>query len=83
MRSPDRARAVILDVVENQIREGTPPETKQTLERLVNEGYSESEARELIAAVVASEIFDILKRGEPFDERRFVAALRALPTLPF
>ena len=32
---------VILEVVENQIRENDPPETRRTIERLVAEGYGE------------------------------------------
>lgn len=77
------ARAAILEVVENQLRDGTPPETKQTFERLVATGHSVPEAKRLIGVVVASEIFDMLKRGEPYDKVRFVAALRQLPKLPY
>ena len=44
----------------------------QTLDRLIREGIAEGEARRLIGCVVASEIFDILKRGELFDEVCFV-----------
>jgi len=81
--NPAVVRAAILEVVENQLRDGAPPETKQTLQRLVAEGYSEPDAKRLIGAVVASEIFNLLKRGEPYDETRFVAALRQLPKLPY
>jgi hypothetical protein len=76
-----QVRKLILEVVDNQIRQGTPPETKQTLSRLINEGHSEREARRLIACVVAAEIFGIWKRRQPYDEARFVAALHALPKL--
>jgi hypothetical protein len=80
---PDVVRAAILEVVENQLRDGTPPETKQTFERLVAEGYSEQEAKRLIAVVVAIEIFDVLKQNQPYNQARFVAALRRLPKLPY
>jgi len=76
-------RAAILEVVENQLRDGAPPETRQTFERLVAAGHSAPEAKRLIGVVVASEIFNLLKRGEPYDEARFVAALRRLPKLPY
>ena len=75
-------RRAILEVVENQLRAGTPPETRATLERLMADGSSRANALEYIGCVVASEIFDVLKSGQPFDESRFVAALRALPRLP-
>ena len=69
--------------MDNQLRDNTPPETRLTLERLIAEGHSRERAVELIACVVTSEIFDIMKKGEVFDEARYVAALRALPKLPW
>jgi hypothetical protein len=72
----------VLEVVENQIRELNPPATKETLDRLIREGHDDAEARRLIACVVASEIFDMLKTMEPYDEDRYVAALRRLPEVP-
>ena len=41
------------------------------------------EARRLIAGVVACEIFAILKRGETFDQTRFVSRLNQLPEMPW
>jgi hypothetical protein len=78
-----RLRQAILDVVNNQLRDGTPPETAATLERLVREGHSREQAIELIGAVVASEIFGVLKEGRAYDGARFVAALRSLPRMPW
>jgi len=75
-------KATILEVVDNQLRDGTPPETKQTLERLTAQGYSAEEAKRLIGAVVAAEIFNVLKRKELYNQARFVAALRRLPKVP-
>ena len=72
----------VLEVVENQIRELNPPATKETLDRLIREGHDDAEARRLIGCVVASEIFDMLKTMEPYDEDRYVAALRRLPEVP-
>lgn len=80
--NPTIVRTAILEVVENQLRDGTPPETRQTLQRLVTEGYSEEEARRLIAVVVTSEIFNVLKHNQPYNEVRFIVALRQLPKLP-
>lgn len=80
--NPTIVRTAILEVVENQLRDGTPPETRQTLQRLVTKGYSEEEARRLIAVVVTSEIFNVLKHNQPYNEVRFIVALRQLPKLP-
>ena len=76
-------RQAILDVVNNQLRDGNPPETAETLDRLIREGHSREQAIELIGAVVVSEIFEVLKEGRPYDPVRFVAALRSLPRLPW
>jgi hypothetical protein len=73
---------VIMEVVENQLRDGTPPETKQTLDRLLNEGIEEAEAKRLIACVVVTEVYDVLKLKQPYDRERFVKALDRLPRLP-
>jgi len=37
--NPTVVRAAVLEVIENQLRDGTPPETKQTFERLMADGY--------------------------------------------
>jgi hypothetical protein len=74
--------AALLEIVDNQLRDGTPPETRQTFDRLVAAGYRPEGARQLLAHVVLCEIFTVLKRGEPYDQARFVAALHQLPRLP-
>ena len=73
----------ILEVVENQLSAGNPPETKKTFERLLKEGIDEREAKRLIACVVAAEVFDVLKEQQPYNHERFVKALNQLPELPW
>ncbi len=68
----------ILDVVENQIRENNPPETKKTLDRLLKAGYSKDDAMKLIGRAVAVEIYKVLKNKEHFNEEKYVKALREL-----
>ena len=84
MGQPDSGflREAILEVITNQIRQNTPPETKQTYDRLLAEGHSHEEAMTLIGCVVVSEIYDVLQQKKPYNEERYVAALRALPQLP-
>jgi hypothetical protein len=79
--SPQLA-AAILEIVDTQLRDGAPPETRQTFERLIASGYTPEGARQLLAHVVVSEIFGVMASGERYDEARFVAALHRLPTLP-
>ena len=75
-------RQAILEIVENQLRDNDPRETGETLCRLMREGHSEADAKRLIGAVVAAEVYAILKFREQFNHGRFVAALRKLPDLP-
>jgi hypothetical protein len=75
-------QSAILEVVDNQLKANDPPETGRTLKRLIAAGHSEDDARSLIGCIVAAEMFDVLKKQEPFNLERFVNALKALPKLP-
>jgi hypothetical protein len=76
-------RRILLEIVENQLRDNDPPETRATLQRLMGEGNTREQAVELIACVVTTEIFDVLKSGQVFQPARFTAELRKLPRLPW
>ena len=71
-------KASILEVVENQIRDGDPPETRQTLERLLAAGYLRKQAVEMIGSAVAEEIWAMLQESKSFDRARFNALLEQL-----
>jgi hypothetical protein len=75
-------KQAMLEVVDNQLRDNNPPETRQTYERLMREGHSEEKAKELIAAAVIIETYHIMKAREVFNLKRFVGMLEALPELP-
>ena len=48
-----RLDGAILAVVDQQMQDNTPPETRRTFERLVALGYAPEDARRLIGDVVA------------------------------
>ena len=73
-----RLKALMLQVVDNQISENNPPATKLAMKRLMENGYSRQEAKEKIAAIVSESIFDIMKYGDQFDEEKYVSKLEAL-----
>jgi hypothetical protein len=75
-------RRQFLATVDNQLRDGNPPETALTLLRLKEEGYTEQEAKEMISACVAAEMFSVMESNEPFNQQRYVAWLSSLPALP-
>ena len=57
-KSNEVLKGAVLEVVDNQLRDNTPPETRRTYQRLLKEGYNDQETRELIGVVVSSEIFE-------------------------
>ena len=68
----------IHEIVENQIREGEPKETKENLDRLMNLGYTRHEAIHKIGAVIVEDIYNVLKNKQEFDEEGFVKKLLTL-----
>jgi hypothetical protein len=83
MESNEIIREQIFEIIENQIKSNAPPETKQTLKRLVDSGYSEQDAKILIGQCIAVELFNILKLQMPFNNDRYVSNLKKLPEEPF
>jgi len=78
-----KVQAALYDVLDNQLKDGDPPETRRTLERLLAAGIERDEARRLIACVIAGEIFSVLKTNMAFDRDRFVGRLSLLPEMPW
>jgi hypothetical protein len=72
-------RETIRAVVDQQLRDNTPPETRRTYERLVALGYAPEDARHLIGNIVAQEIFAVMQREEAYNEQRYIMALQGLP----
>lgn len=77
-----RLKAAFLEVVENQLKANDPPETRETFNRLVGQGISESDAKLYIARVVSAETFHMLKHKKPFNRQRYVKNLARLPKPP-
>ncbi|WP_227657384.1 DUF1841 family protein [Candidatus Magnetaquicoccus inordinatus] len=72
-----------MDSVDMQLRTSQPPEVQETYRRLCAQGYSDQDARQLIATVMANESFMIQVHHDTFDRARYVAMLRNLPRIPF
>jgi hypothetical protein len=77
-----QTRELIHDIVESQLRDGKPPETQRTLDRLVAAGTPRPEAVRLIALVMAREVYEMVDKGREFDEELYAERLNALPALP-
>ena len=77
------AGEAIVEVIDNQLAENNPPETKIALERLMALGEPRENAMRYIASVLSIEIFEVLKNNSHFNEERYVKNLKALPELPY
>lgn len=73
-----RLKKNILEVVDNQLKANDPPCTKDIYEKLLEAGYSKSEAKDKIGAVVLAEIYDILQKGQAFDEEKYQNSLEEM-----
>lgn len=71
-----------MEVVEKQLREDSPPQTRETLERLTGQGFSNEDARHLIGSAIAAEMRDVVSQGRPFSKERFLSLMSNLPLLP-
>ncbi len=77
-----RVNSLILQVVDNQLRDNIPKEAKQAFERLTGAGFSEEDSRHLIGSAIVAEMRNVLKTSKPFDAERYRILLDKLPELP-
>jgi hypothetical protein len=75
-------KAAVLEVVDNQLTDNVPPETKATLTCLIKQGMTEEDAKIYIGQAVSIEIFDILKHQNEFNTDRYLKNLKQLPNEP-
>jgi len=75
-------KAAFLETVENQLADNDPPETQETLDRLIAQGISKDDSKLYIAQAVCVEIFDILKHEKEFNLDRYLKNLKRLPKEP-
>jgi hypothetical protein len=77
-----RVSSFVLHVVEKQLEENAPPQTRETLQRLVGLGFGEEDAKHLIGSAIAAEMRSVVSEGRPFKEECFLALLKRLPHPP-
>ena len=78
-----QVRQLLFEVIENQMSMDNPPETRKTYQRLLDQGFSRDDTMRMMAAVVITEMNDMVKENRTFDEAGYVEALKALPKLPY
>ena len=65
-------------MVDNQLRDNDPPSTKEAYQKLLDAGYSMREAKEKIGVVVLTEIYDVMKENQSYDDKRYTNALAVM-----
>jgi predicted peroxiredoxin len=73
----------IIEAVREQIAIDDPPEVKETYDRLIAEGHPEEEVFKMLACVLSTEMFEIMKQKRVFDRQLYIRRLRGLPELPW
>ncbi len=70
METNEKLREQIFEIIKNQIRDNTPPETKATFDRLRKQGFDDFTTRQMIGQCLAVELFGVLKFGKTFNMER-------------
>ena len=71
-------QALILQTIDSQILGNDPPEARETLQRLVGQGFTPDQAKSLIGAAIAPEISDLFDHKALFNRERYVENLKKL-----
>ena len=61
-------REAITDIVHAQYRDNSPPQVRQTAERLIASGCTRAEAFTLLGCALSREMFEVLGSEQRFDE---------------
>jgi len=70
-----------LDSVLRQIDSGDPPEARLTYDRLIDDGLSNNETLQLMAAVLKIETNKMLSESAAFDAASYSKLLKKLPRI--
>ncbi|MBY7732037.1 hypothetical protein [Vibrio bathopelagicus] len=73
----------LIEIIENQLEDGQPVKVKETLMRLMMTGTPREEAIAAMACALAIEVFDVMKNGAEFNQKRYAEHLNMLPDLSF
>jgi hypothetical protein len=78
MSNDKTLRDAMLDTVLDQINRNDPPAARDTYDRLIDEGASNSQALNLMAAALREEMAYMLEAKSEFDNARYAKRLEKL-----
>ena len=71
----------LFQAIRTQIETNTPPQTKQTYDRLLGEGIADKDAHVHLIRALVYELFVMMKEERPFNEENYAKLLDRLPNL--
>ncbi len=81
-KNKESIRHIVDRIIEKQLTTNEPPETAITYSRLLEQSFSDEEARLLISRIIHIELLQLMQKGEAFNKERFLQNLGNLPELP-
>ncbi len=73
----------LFHALEEQMEANDPPVTKETYDRLINEGIEKEDVMKLLASVLITELHTIAATSEPFNLERYTEWMHCLPDQSF
>lgn len=73
---------VFLNTLEQQLQANSPSFVRTTLARLEGTGYSTTDAKALMAGIIAHQMAYSIYDDTPFDQQQYQQLLSQLPELP-
>ena len=73
----------ILEIVDNQLHDNTPPQINITYKALKKMGYSDRDAKMAIGQALVKEMFEVLNNGREYSEKRYIADLKQIAQTGF
>jgi len=81
MEDNPQARKALKNAVEEQLQSPESPYVKEAYDRLVKEGIESDEAKKMLGAVLAVEMWEMSVKGREFDEAQYIERLKGLPDM--
>jgi len=78
-----RARAALLQALEDQLRSPETPEVTAELQRLVAAGVKKAKAKEMMALILMFHLARLMRGTRAFDYAAYLAELRRLPEIDY
>lgn len=81
MEENPKAKAALIEAINEQIASPETPYVGKHYKRLLNEGHEEDDVLELLASILAAEMWEMTTQARGFNEKQYIERLEKLPDL--